>query len=431
MHSSRFSSLWERMGDFFNLSFTRKIIDLPFVDFFLLSDDPSEIVPFLPANLADLSETECLELLKELCCSVTSTDCSLDEQHADWISMAKSLYLDPIIEIDYNNDENVELTPFLLKMNAKKRHEVPRLAKKIKESNVKKVVDIGCGQCYLSSYLVVDSDCSVLAYDGDPVQIKGAQKRIQLLNRINCRNVKALQSMSNNLKMECEFVDETFLREKFKGYQENWCMTSLHACGDLSVNMINAFINIPSCSYLVNLSCCYHKLSSKGFPLSKRSRKEPDITSIFGPRALNMASEVPHRWRDPLYDLKGSLKRNYYRALLQVLLVEIGYMEKGQYLRLGSNSIFSTFSDFAHDAVAKLGIKVTESDIMKVEKRLETQKHRFYYCMALKSILGPVIESFVLLDRYFYLEENGFHPKIVTIFDKLISPRNKALIICK
>ena len=52
---------------------------------------------------------------------------------------------------------------------------------------------------------------------------------------------------------------------------------------------------------------------------------------------------------------------------------------------------------------------------------------------ALRAALGPLVETYVLLDRLLFLQEQGQEMKVnmVPLFDPLLSPRNVAIIAVK
>lgn len=51
--------------------------------------------------------------------------------------------------------------------------------------------------------------------------------------------------------------------------------------------------------------------------------------------------------------------------------------------------------------------------------------------LLLRSIMSPVLESFILLDRFLYLQEHGAYPFLIPLFDESLSPRNMVLIAFK
>ena len=48
---------------------------------------------------------------------------------------------------------------------------------------------------------------------------------------------------------------------------------------------------------------------------------------------------------------------------------------------------------------------------------------KIIYANVIKSFLGRPLEIYILLDRYFYLSEQGYHVNILRLFDENISPR--------
>lgn len=62
----------------------------------------------------------------------------------------------------------------------------------------------------------------------------------------------------------------------------------------------------------------------------------------------------------------------------------------------------------------------------------EISRSRFASFLALRALLGSVIESFVLLDRLMYLrEQEHVVAEMLPIFDEGISPRNVILTATK
>lgn len=50
---------------------------------------------------------------------------------------------------------------------------------------------------------------------------------------------------------------------------------------------------------------------------------------------------------------------------------------------------------------------------------------------ALRTMLAPLVETVVLLDRFLYLSENDLSPTLKPIFDPRLSPRNFLLYSMK
>lgn len=96
----------------------------------------------------------------------------------------------------------------------------------------------------------------------------------------------------------------------------------LHCCGDLSASMCRLFTESASrCKILSFVGCCYNLLTTRedcpdgvyGFPMN------PEVISVvLSHRTRNMI--VQNTQYDSLDDLKATLQRLFYRALLQVVI---------------------------------------------------------------------------------------------------------------
>lgn len=53
-----------------------------------------------------------------------------------------------------------------------------------------------------------------------------------------------------------------FLAEKIDELNRDvpWCMVGLHACADLSVDILDIFMNVERIKSLIIMPCCYHRL---------------------------------------------------------------------------------------------------------------------------------------------------------------------------
>jgi predicted RNA methylase len=205
---------------------------------------------------------------------------------------------------------------------------------------IENIVDIGCGQCYLSTHLAFNEHFQVLAIDRDLNQIKAAKDRSVKLQSVIKDGTMGYQ---DRLSLIHEEVDDSFLEEKFgnrRGNDEDvrpWCMTSLHACGGLSVSMIKSFVSLQQCCLLVNLGCCYHLLDKEliyergvhydheydsdnaednAFPISKAVKCLKGQLSY---SLRSLACQVPHRWLDDDFNPLQGLVITFNRSLFQVI----------------------------------------------------------------------------------------------------------------
>ena len=57
------------------------------------------------------------------------------------------------------------------------------------------------------------------------------------------------------------------------------------------------------------------------------------------------------------------------------------------------------------------------------EEALQDHLRRIMYADTIRAVLGRPIEVYLLLDRWLYLQENGYKVQLLKFFDEDISPR--------
>ena len=77
-------------------------------------------------------------------------------------------------------------------------------------------------------------------------------------------------------------------------------------------------------------------------------------------------------------------------------------------------------------------IDLTNSEMKEYEEKFNKEQKKLFIYYSLQIMLGPVMESLVVLDRCLYLEQqSGVKTFILPAFNELISPRNLAIIAIK
>ncbi|KIJ60287.1 hypothetical protein HYDPIDRAFT_99006, partial [Hydnomerulius pinastri MD-312] len=253
---------------------------------------------------------------------------------------------------------------------------------------------------------------------------------------------------------------------------------ALHACGSLTVDVLRTFLSYyrqgeanedaPSVwtpHSLVVVGCCYNLMSPSGMP-------ELTPTPTLPIAALHLAAQVPSQWlKSPqaTQDAELSIRKVVYRALLQPVLqaalqsstdatgntplseqdrlaIPPGLGETPENRRLGkiNDKAYEDWPTFLERATNKMGIDITDigdrlpSWFSDEEKRLQMES-RLWVLQTIRCILGPLIESLIVLDRYEWLRdelagmEDGAQKmaiEIVNLFDQATgSGRNIALVI--
>ncbi|KAG5460614.1 MAG: methyltransferase domain-containing protein [Olpidium bornovanus] len=296
------------------------------------------------------------------------------------------------------------------KMNDKKLHEVgishaarfcqvSRLSELVwrlaTEKGIKAVVDVGAGQGYLSRALAYEHGLDVLAVDSDTVQTCGAQKtqaRDQskfrsmldetadeggvLLSFLAARwpvGTQAAGRIGSLRHITCHVSTSTIadtLREDllmlrkpdFAGWNDSsiseqppkcvhpadYLLTGLHACGNLTPDILRLFATEREAGAVAVVGCCYNFLTevfdhessggteptvpgppgaspSHGHPGFPMSRFGIDCGFRLGVRARQLACQVPMRWESKAEESREAFRRNFFRAALQVAFSSLFY----------------------------------------------------------------------------------------------------------
>ncbi|KAI8393825.1 methyltransferase domain-containing protein [Radiomyces spectabilis] len=311
-----------------------------------------------------------------------------------------------------------------------------------RKQHVASVVDLGAGQGYLSRALAYQHRLKVLAVDSSEVQTCGAKKF----------NAKA---MKGGKAFDLHHVTDTIGPENASNIlsrwsthsDEHWLLCGLHACGDLSSLMLQLFAESEEMVALVSVGCCYHFLTEEGehngFPMS-RALKSTDYR--LGSTARMLACQAPSRWLDKKDDSLKAYEHHFFRALLQLIMVEkeLAKASAAPVIgRLNKKKDFTSFPVYVKAALARLNIpedSITQEEASRYyqeykEKQVDKQMAIFW---TIRALLAPVLESIVLMDRWLYLKESLNPLQSATkgvwmwpLFDPIISPRNMVIVATK
>ncbi|KAF8494544.1 methyltransferase domain-containing protein [Gautieria morchelliformis] len=365
-------------------------------------------------------------------------------------------------------------------MSPKKAHEVSQMSAFIQsvlsrsETDIRHIVDIGAGQGYLSRVLSsFPISKHVIALDSSEVQTKGAERRSSNIQKklakttlksgaeccpsdmpgnlhtstpAACGDPSSMSSVANgSLTHEMISITPQTLHSSVSRWisDQSTCQTTpvmlvaLHACGTLTPDILRCFLATqdPQKSWyaaaLVVVGCCYNLMSpDSDFPLSEPVAKElkneeNKLHLSYNHRSL--AAQSPLQW--PLNATAKAaaelaLRKVVYRALFGKLASMPGRPVKVGRLR---DSSYSSLERFISEASKKADIQV----IPPVEEPVE-----LISCLevlhALRSRIGPVIESLIIVDRYLYLAEKAYNSDVLAfnLFDQeLGSSRNSALAV--
>ncbi|KAI9333637.1 methyltransferase domain-containing protein [Pilaira anomala] len=328
----------------------------------------------------------------------------------------------------------------------------PVIKKIASDHQVESIVDLGAGQGYLSRSLAFKSNLKVLAVDSSEIQTCGAKK-------FDDRAVKFLGNDVMKLHHVTDFItpeNSSTILSKWSDHdstkEEKWLLCGLHTCGDLSTMMMKLFTSSPEMSCLVNVGCCYHFLSEKaehedqdesklGFPVSSKVRS---IGFKLGPTARMLSCQAPARWVDQQKETLIAYEHHFFRALLQLIMVEKGLIEASVAPvvgRLNKKRDFTTFSVYVKAALKRLKldedtITSEEAEEYYIEYKKRQVDKQITILWTLRVLLAPILESIILVDRWLYLNETIQDSPtkgvwLWPLFDPVASPRNVVIAATK
>ncbi|KAI0823298.1 methyltransferase domain-containing protein [Trametes gibbosa] len=240
---------------------------------------------------------------------------------------------------------------------------------------------------------------------------------------------------------------------------------ALHACGSLTPDILRAITAAhrrtsntesppdwaPQAAVIVG--CCYNMLRPEDFPLSSALRASPRPQIRLNINHRQLAAQVPSQWmrsEETLRDARLALRKIVWRALIQETLAaevekpsSVNGLDQGPPKthsgapkRLGrlSDAAYADWETFAHRVQSKLGLP--EGKLKRADRALERRIEVFH---VLRCLIGPTIESLILLDRAVWVREmlkasrdqgTDLGVELVNLFDQASgSGRNVAIVI--
>lgn len=150
---------------------------------------------------------------------------------------------------------------------------------------------MGAGQGYLDLALAYGYGKTVIGVDDDTAQTHGAKRRsVEALRFKGDHKIGSLFYINRRVHVSESFdslLKEVGMQVEFEN--KNWLLCGLHTCGDLSPASIKHFLQSDA-SVLVNVSCCYNRLTetipegykddpkveiNPGFPMSSKMIIDP------------------------------------------------------------------------------------------------------------------------------------------------------------
>ncbi|XP_020283775.1 protein RRNAD1-like isoform X1 [Pseudomyrmex gracilis] len=347
---------------------------------------------------------------------------------------------------------------FLKHVKIKKRHEIQQIAEICadcaKESNAKCIVDVGAGMGHLARTLAFKYNLRVICIEQDSSLSKQARKwdkelflslskhlpdlSLNFPQHVSVRIENTDSNQTEIIKNIQEIFSDNFnLDEKSSGFG----IVGLHPCGDLAATLLKLYASRDEAKFICIVGCCYMKLTLEhsinvlnGHPLSEY------LSSSSGNRkmsytALEVACHAIEIYCDKLktgnYE---DLIVHAYRAALETILTKRSEKLRRNQVKNVKVTNSMTFEQYCTAATADFEphFRPTRSDCQdpQIQSYLN-QWQQIVIFGALRTMLAPLVETVVLLDRFLYLSENNLSPILKPIFDARLSPRNFLLFSVK
>lgn len=324
-----------------------------------------------------------------------------DPGHPDYLHFQKNI--NELTTLSTFKACEVKLDSFVArKMSAKKVHEISSLLAYFDHNQISfnSVLDIGGGAGHLSSALCSHyPSLQSIVYDMNEEFMQQAQHKIN----------KWLPRLREKISFKKVEVDSPITDG------EADLLVGLHSCGDLSVHILKS--HTPQ---LLNIGCCYHKLTKPHLNLSKRARLDLSV------EARTLAAKNKPQLSEQEIKMRNNLKP--YRYSTHFFLQD---HKTKDYISLGNthrDDFDKSFSEFYFKYVHQK--YHDSSEVLEDYFLSRSNQKNIQYAMALDEIrnqLARVIELYIILDRALYLEEQGRKVKLMALFDERISPRNLAI----
>ncbi|KAI9253932.1 methyltransferase domain-containing protein [Phascolomyces articulosus] len=339
-----------------------------------------------------------------------------------------------LLRVRPKNEKHTQFKKHMLfGMTGKKIHEVERMSDLIqqvaKQHGISSALDLGSGQGYLSRALAFHHDMNVLAVDMSEIQTKGAERFDRRVIRHEEKYKEDQEGYRGRLTHITELItpdnilsvltrwgdDQDDSSHDEDDPKKHWLICGLHTCGDLSTLIMRLFATEnDKVSCLVNVGCCYHYLTEKpgfsfpetGFPMSDTLAK---MNFIMGTTARVLACHSPWQWVHQKQASKKSFEQHFFRALLQKIMVDKGLSSASKAPPLAHRiNKKNGFTGYVQAALKKFGMSPDSITAEEADQYLEEYKYaekQITILWTLRSLLAPVLESIVLVDRWLYLKE--------------------------
>ncbi|CAD5113028.1 DgyrCDS2228 [Dimorphilus gyrociliatus] len=336
-------------------------------------------------------------------------------------------------------------------MTDKKFHETYEMSEIIysicRYHKVNCIVDIGSGRGYLSNFLTLNCNLNVLGIEGSKsINESASFREVKLKKYWNTLKDNALKKTDNQEKPNPDEIGKTeakfkrltcyvtpdlnldpILEENFSTEIDKIGVVGLHTCGSLANSLIELFLNQNKARLLVNVGCCYQHILPEEFPLSSPLKKR---NFKLNRNCRMLATQAAERMEDGCKLAPISM---LWRCTLQKILIDLtnNKAQKDDWKVGKIAKRCSNFVEYCKKSFRLLKIEntLTDEEIEAYINDTAAIKWKLDAFFKLRTLLSPCIEAIILLDRMYYLIENGTkNVHIIQLFKPLKSPRCYALV---
>ncbi|XP_066930345.1 methyltransferase-like protein 25B isoform X1 [Clytia hemisphaerica] len=260
-----------------------------------------------------------------------------------------------------------------------------------KTEHVKNIISVSC--CYFR--MTLKSEIKKEVNEDNPLHTKTENSDILVKDRL-CFDSFSLKTLHSNYK-----------------YLEN----EIHPNGDNHMKVFNGNTTVEQSSEFY------------GFPMSDFIRKIPVQPLKY--KSFETACHFLGDYADKLLGNSPNIKLHCYRAIMEVFIrhVDPSLVLAAIRCKKIKNASAMSFEEYAAKVFERLKLPFHESQLEEINyKEMLKQTKNVTVIHSLALLLGPLIESIALMDKYMFLVESGFETELIPIFDPKISPRNFAVI---
>ncbi|KAM9964371.1 hypothetical protein ACTFIW_004131 [Dictyostelium discoideum] len=288
-------------------------------------------------------------------------------------------------------------------------------------------------------------------------KIKEIEKK-EIMNKLNLKSTNmCVTTISTDMKND-DFLNILNRNDSTKNY-ESIMLIGLHTCGILPPTMIKNYLQCSNIDSIIDVGCCYYKIdtdSNHEFMSDHCIKKNLKL----GPAPLKLSCEASDSSQKDLESFKYSSRIHYYRVILEDWILneinnnnnnsKLGILIKSHdfTIRNISKNQSRDYKSYYNAALIRMKRQQNEQSIHLDFKLPETcqpiisyfeqqnqkqQEKQITTFLLLRSLLAPVLESIIVLDRFLYLNQFSSTTQsfIIPIFNKLISPRNLIILSFK